>query len=243
MRHLLLLSFAAASCTLAGCADSSDYNSSPGMAQRAQPVHSTERVVYRVPLVPNDNANNINLRDDSDRGWAVISDRDWDTLFRTLYGECRNQSDKEIGAIADVVYNRWQSGLWGNTLSSVLLAPNQFSVWNKHDRSRRIISNDQRIDPRKMSRVSLVARQTIEGRLNGTRRDSTGGATHFYHPASMVLVRYCTHRCSCRKSTNASKKCYPRQRYAHATPQWAKRGLYASRQRIGQAIFIRPRGF
>lgn len=171
---------------------------------------------------------------------SQISSGDWDILFRTVYGECRNQVDAEIEGIVNVIYNRWASRKHGQNLSDVLMESDRrgvhaFSVWNKGDPSRRIITRDSKIDPDKMLRVEQISRKTIERRLaNEPKADRTMGALYFYHPASMDRVRIpVDHR-----HHRGSK--HQRYRYVPRTPQWAQRGVYSHKLKIGQAIFVVP---
>lgn len=154
-----------------------------------------------------------------------VSERDWDTLYRTLYGECRNQSEPEIRGIINVIYNRWISGLWGDTLTQVLLAPRQFSVWNKRDRARKIITDDERIDPDKMGRLQRIAKEQINARLSQSIRDNTSGADHFYHPGSMLVRKVKYHRHHHRYT-----------RYVRSRPSWYRDG---PRVVIGNAVFVK----
>lgn len=48
-------------------------------------------------------------------------------LARLVYREANTESIECQQAIVSVVINRWQSGLWGDTLEEVVYAPNQFS--------------------------------------------------------------------------------------------------------------------
>ena len=51
-------------------------------------------------------------------------------LARLVYREANTESIECQQAIVSVVINRWQSGLWGDTLEEVVYAPNQFSPAN-----------------------------------------------------------------------------------------------------------------
>ena len=56
-----------------------------------------------------------------------ISPEDREMLARLVFLEANTESLECQKAIASVVINRWQSGYWGNSLSSVVYAPYQFT--------------------------------------------------------------------------------------------------------------------
>jgi spore germination cell wall hydrolase CwlJ-like protein len=51
-------------------------------------------------------------------------------LARLLYREANTESMECQYAIVSVIINRWQSGMWGDTLAEVVYAPNQFEPAN-----------------------------------------------------------------------------------------------------------------
>jgi len=51
-------------------------------------------------------------------------------LAKTLYGESRGQNRQSKEAVAWVIRNRVESGLWGKTYKSVVTARNQFTCWS-----------------------------------------------------------------------------------------------------------------
>lgn len=57
----------------------------------------------------------------------VISPEDREMLARLVFLEANTESLECQKAVASVVINRWQSGYWGNSLSSVIYAPYQFT--------------------------------------------------------------------------------------------------------------------
>lgn len=59
------------------------------------------------------------------RGTATIDDRE--LLARLVFLEANTESLECQKAIASVVINRVNSGYWGNTINSVVYAPNQFT--------------------------------------------------------------------------------------------------------------------
>lgn len=147
---------------------------------------------------------------------------DLDYVYRTVYGEARSQSEEEIEAVVNVIYNRWRTGLWGDSIKQVVLAPYQFSVWNKRDPNRKIVRSPGIYDMPEFDRVKRLVDQVVEGRLAGARIDITSGATHYYHPRSMAtkVVRHQGKRIRVKR-----------------VPSWAY--AYISKTRIGDGWFLR----
>ena len=56
-----------------------------------------------------------------------ISPVERETLARLVYLEANTESIECQRAVASVVINRWQDGMWGNTITSVIYYPYQFS--------------------------------------------------------------------------------------------------------------------
>jgi hypothetical protein len=59
-----------------------------------------------------------------------ISPAQLDMIARTVVGEAGNQEPLGQAAVAHVILNRVSDGRWGNSPSSVVLAPNQFEAWS-----------------------------------------------------------------------------------------------------------------
>jgi hypothetical protein len=57
----------------------------------------------------------------------AMSDVEWDQLLRTTYAESSGNSNEQA-AVMSVVLNRVNSGRWGDTVTSVIMAPNQFQA-------------------------------------------------------------------------------------------------------------------
>lgn len=100
-----------------------------------------------------------------------------DLMIRTLYGEAGGEGASGQAAVAHVIKNRLNSGNYGDSLSSVIMAPKQFSLWNKGDPAgakARALATD---DPAYQSIGNVV-----DGVLGGKIADPTGGADHYYNP-------------------------------------------------------------
>jgi spore germination cell wall hydrolase CwlJ-like protein len=111
---------------------------------------------------------------------------DVEALLATVVGEARGQrSANEIAAIVHVIYNRWQSKRWGNTLRAVVYARNQFSCWNDNDPNRSEIETWGVGWLNKYSRIQSIALATLRGRVNGTLVDPTYQANYYWHPKAM----------------------------------------------------------
>lgn len=60
-------------------------------------------------------------------------------LAETLMGEAEGESYLAKRAVAQVIENRRASGAWGNSYTSVVLAPLQFSCWDDPARAKVIL--------------------------------------------------------------------------------------------------------
>jgi N-acetylmuramoyl-L-alanine amidase len=127
-------------------------------------------------------------------------------LAATMWGEARSEGEDGMRAVAHVMVNRI-GPRFGETLSTVILSPRQFSVWNRGDPNRRLVislvanpepytSGENAIA---WERAQIIAREV----LSGQSVDPTGGAL-FYHTRAV-------------------------------RPRWAPHGV--GRQTIGQHIF------
>jgi spore germination cell wall hydrolase CwlJ-like protein len=67
----------------------------------------------------------------------MISDKDIDTMARTVWGEARGESLLGKAAVAHVILNRVKADKWyGKTIHGVCKKPYQFSCWNIGDPNR-----------------------------------------------------------------------------------------------------------
>jgi spore germination cell wall hydrolase CwlJ-like protein len=113
-----------------------------------------------------------------------VTEKDRDTLARTLWGEARGESLAGQIAVAWTIRNRVNDGKdkswWGEGYAGVCLAPSQFSCWNKNDPNYPFLSGARDIPFRELAQARGAADQVIDNK----QPDPTGGATH-YHAASM----------------------------------------------------------
>lgn len=104
---------------------------------------------------------------------AGATERDLDTLARTLYGEAEAGNAADAKAIASVVMNRVRYPNWPNSAAEVCLQPWQFSCWNANDpnRSRILAAQGPWFE-----RCREIAKKALTGELE----DPTNGSTHYY---------------------------------------------------------------
>jgi hypothetical protein len=100
---------------------------------------------------------------------ADLSPSDLDIMARTMIGE--DPTPDGQAAVAHVMLNRLQSGQYGDSMTGIALAPNQFEPWSS--RAGELVG----ISPASASyrRAYEIARSAY----NGETPDETGGATHF----------------------------------------------------------------
>lgn len=104
---------------------------------------------------------------------AGATERDLDTLARTLYGEAEAGNAADAKAIASVVMNRVRYRNWPNSAAEVCLQPWQFSCWNANDPNRARILAAQGPWFERCREIGLKA-------LTGKLEDPTSGSTHYY---------------------------------------------------------------
>lgn len=109
-----------------------------------------------------------------------IRDRDLDLIARTVIGEAAKEPPIGQAAVAHVIRNRLMSGDYGESVPEVLFAPKQFEPWG----ARRSELLSYTADNPVYQRASAIAQAVLEGRVP----DPTGGATHFYGPASQAAL-------------------------------------------------------
>lgn len=110
---------------------------------------------------------------------VVVDEEEVRLLAATAWGEARSEGEDGMRAVAHVMVNR-VGDRFGEDLSTVILAPKQFSVWNRGDPNRRHVLNlvrDPSLAPdAEWDTAQRVAREV----LSGQSVDPTGGAL-FYH--------------------------------------------------------------
>ena len=127
-------------------------------------------------------------------------------LAATMWGEARSEGEDGMRAVAHVMVNRI-GPRFGETLSTVILSPHQFSVWNRGDPNRRLVvnlvANPEPYTSGENAAAWEAAQRIAREVLSGQSVDPTGGAL-FYHTRAV-------------------------------RPRWAPYGI--GRQTIGQHIF------
>jgi hypothetical protein len=114
-----------------------------------------------------------------------------DDVVATVIGEVRGvDNPAEVAAVTDVIYNRFESGSWGDTLSDVVhyhvKGLHAFSCWNERDPSYKIASRPGVARDPKYKSIRWIVELHINYRFAGKPIKLTHGATHYYHPASMM---------------------------------------------------------
>lgn len=183
-------------------------------------VNNSPQTVYRDAYINRINPALVPL--------GPFAQEDLEYMFKTVYGEVRNQGDKEIRAVCQVIYNRWQSGYFGSSLKEVVLADKQFSVWNYDDPQRPLLLDSLVNTYGGYERVQSICTSVVQERLQGM--DTSNGINYFYHPYSMKAV--CVN-----KSYSRHHHRYKCTRWGRAKPRWIY--TYEYKVRIGQGIFFR----
>lgn len=108
----------------------------------------------------------------------------WDRLIwaRTVWAEARGEDTAGMRAVAHVIWNRHQSGLWyaGKGVADLCMLPEQFSCWNTNDRNRRAMNQCADDEP-----FLQIASGLIDAIILGDA-DPTLGASHYY-AENMIL--------------------------------------------------------
>lgn len=102
-------------------------------------------------------------------------------LAATVWGEARSEGETGMRAVAHVMVNRIGQR-FGEDLSTVILSPKQFSVWNRGDPNRRLVQNLVRDPERYVTDAAQweIAQRVSREVLAGQSVDPTDGAL-FYH--------------------------------------------------------------
>jgi hypothetical protein len=99
-----------------------------------------------------------------------------DLVIRTLIGEAAGEPVAGQSAVAHVIFNRLNSGKYGDTIEDVLFARNQFEPWET--RREELLREPTHSDAYR--RAAVVTDAVMQGQA-----DPTGGATHFFSEAMM----------------------------------------------------------
>jgi hypothetical protein len=101
-------------------------------------------------------------------------------LAATAWGEARSEGEDGMRAVAHVMVNR-VGQRFGDDLETVILAPKQFSVWNRSDPNRPLVQNPERYATGGENLETwATAQQVAREVLSGQSVDPTNGAL-FYH--------------------------------------------------------------
>lgn len=111
----------------------------------------------------------------------VVNEDEVRLLAATVFGEARSEGELGMRAVAHVMVNRI-GARFGEDLATVILAPRQFSVWNRGDPNRRLLLNLVREPDRYVSDAVQweIAQRIAREVLAGQSADPTDGAL-FYH--------------------------------------------------------------
>ena len=116
----------------------------------------------------------------------VLDENEVRLLAATAFGEARSEGEHGMRAVAHVMVNRI-GARFGEDLSTVILSPKQFSVWNRGDPNRRLVQNLVR-DPARYNGGAEaeweIAQRVAREVLSGQSVDPTNGAL-FYHTRSI----------------------------------------------------------
>lgn len=101
-------------------------------------------------------------------------------LAATTWAEARSEGEDGMRAVAHVMVNR-VGDRFGDSLESVIMAPAQFSAWNRGDPNRPLAQNPERYATGGIALETWEAAQKIAREvLSGQSVDPTGGSL-FYH--------------------------------------------------------------
>lgn len=112
---------------------------------------------------------------------VVVDENEVRLLAATVWGEARSEGETGMRAVAHVMVNR-VGQRFGENLSTVILSPKQFSVWNRGDPNRRLVQNLVRnpdryaTDAAQWEQAQRISREVLAGQSV----DPTDGAL-FYH--------------------------------------------------------------
>jgi hypothetical protein len=124
----------------------------------------------------------------------VLDETEVRLLAATVWGEARSEGEHGMRAVAHVMVNRI-GPRFGETLSTVILSPSQFSVWNRRDPNRRLVMNlvahPEPYTSGENAAAWEAAQRIAREVLSGQSADPTNGAL-FYHTRA-VRPRWAPH--------------------------------------------------
>lgn len=109
----------------------------------------------------------------------VVDETEVRLLAATVWGEARSEGEDGMRAVAHVMVNR-VGPRFGEDLATVILSPKQFSVWNRGDPNRRLVTNFVAYEDRAGDAQWETAQRIAREVLSGQSVDPTEGAL-FYH--------------------------------------------------------------
>ena len=108
---------------------------------------------------------------------AIMGDAsDRDNGILTILGEAAGEGDNGMAAVAHVIKNRVTDKRWGGSVTNVVRAAKQFSVWN---------DGGSTLGKFKGTAAYERAGMIYDAVMSGHTSDMTNGATHYYSPAGM----------------------------------------------------------
>lgn len=111
---------------------------------------------------------------------VVLNESEVRLLAATVWGEARSEGEQGMRAVAHVMMNR-VGDRFGQNIETVIMTPYQFSVWNRGDPNRRLVSNPDAYATGGTALETWETAQRIAREvLSGQSVDPTGGAL-FYH--------------------------------------------------------------
>lgn len=115
---------------------------------------------------------------------ARLTQNDYETLARTVYGEARGLNEEEQRRVIGAILNRAADGHGGQTtVAGVCRAPKQFSCWNSNDPNYKQIGPNGVIrDPAAMQRIYDLVGNIFSEIADGSYQDLSGGARYYHTP-------------------------------------------------------------
>lgn len=118
------------------------------------------------------------------RAPIVVDEEEVRLLAATAWGEARSEGEDGMRAVAHVMVNRI-GDRFGDDLETVILAPKQFSVWNRGDPNRPLVRNPERYATGGVALETWETAQRVAREvLSGQSVDPTEGAL-FYHTSAI----------------------------------------------------------
>lgn len=127
----------------------------------------------------------------SDRGW---SDRDYAAAVGTLAGEVAARGGLvDYQAVADVIANRVEAGVYGKSVAQVTMNPREFSTWSPKEKAAYANAKAgfaAALNPSRAASLSPAIRDRVEKAqqaindvmVTGKARGITQGATAYHNP-------------------------------------------------------------